>query len=99
MSKTDTPAKVASTDELGQAPERAAFEGWFSENGQHPSAVERSHASYKLAAAQAAWAAWQAAVAAERERCAKLCEQWDATHPARLAAEIRGPNEKGNRPA
>lgn len=27
--------------------------------------------------------------AAERERCAKLCEQWDATHPQRLAALIR----------
>lgn len=25
----------------------------------------------------------------ERERCAKLCEQWDATHPQRLAALIR----------
>jgi hypothetical protein len=28
-------------------------------------------------------------LAAERERCAQLCEQWDATHPARLADEIR----------
>jgi len=28
-------------------------------------------------------------VAAERERCAKLCEFWDATHPKRLAEEIR----------
>jgi hypothetical protein len=27
--------------------------------------------------------------AAERERCARLCEFWDATHPVRLAAEIR----------
>ena len=25
-----------------------------------------------------------------REQCALLCEQWDATHPARLAAAIRG---------
>ena len=31
----------------------------------------------------------EAKVLAERERCADLCEQWDATHPARLAAEIR----------
>lgn len=23
------------------------------------------------------------------EECAKVCEQWDATHPVRLAAEIR----------
>jgi hypothetical protein len=29
------------------------------------------------------------AVAAERERCAQLCELWDATHPHRLAEEIR----------
>ena len=28
-------------------------------------------------------------VAAERERCAGLCEQWDATHPIRLAEVIR----------
>ena len=28
-------------------------------------------------------------VAAERERCARLLEQWDATHPIRLAEEIR----------
>jgi hypothetical protein len=28
-------------------------------------------------------------VAAERERCAQLCEFWDATHPKRLAEEIR----------
>jgi hypothetical protein len=27
--------------------------------------------------------------AAERERCSTLCEFWDATHPVRLAAEIR----------
>jgi len=28
-------------------------------------------------------------IVAERERCAQLCEQWDATHPQRLAALIR----------
>jgi len=27
--------------------------------------------------------------AAEREECAKVCEQWDATHPQRLAEAIR----------
>lgn len=31
-----------------------------------------------------------AAVAAERERCAQLCEQWNATPGSRLAREIRG---------
>ncbi len=34
-------------------------------------------------------AAISAAVARERERCAQLVEQWDATHPQRLAALIR----------
>jgi len=38
---------------------------------------------------RAIWAALDAERAAERERCAQLCEFWDATHPARLAAEIR----------
>ena len=28
-------------------------------------------------------------VLAERERCAKLCEQWNATNPQRLAQAIR----------
>ncbi len=27
--------------------------------------------------------------AAEREECAKLCEQWNASHPNALAAAIR----------
>jgi hypothetical protein len=26
---------------------------------------------------------------AEREACARVCEQWDASHPQRLAAAIR----------
>jgi hypothetical protein len=30
-----------------------------------------------------------AVAAAERERCAKLCEQWNATNPQRLAQAIR----------
>ena len=39
----------------------------------------------------------EAMVAAERERCAELCEFWDATHPKRLAVEIRrgGPSAPG----
>ena len=27
--------------------------------------------------------------AKEREACAKVCEQWDASHPQRIAAAIR----------
>jgi len=34
-----------------------------------------------------------AEVAKERERCAKLCEFWNATHPIRLAEEIRNSQE------
>ena len=44
---------------------------------------------WEIADFEAVWLAWQAATAAERERCAKACEQWNATHPDRLAAEIR----------
>ncbi len=42
----------------------------------------------------------EAMVAAERERCAELCEFWDATHPKRLAVEIRrvGPIAPGPAP-
>jgi len=29
----------------------------------------------------------------EREQCAELCEQWDASHPRRLAAAIRARGE------
>lgn len=34
------------------------------------------------------------AVAAEREACAKVCEQWDASHPLMLARAIRAREEK-----
>ncbi len=30
----------------------------------------------------------------EREECAQLCEQWDASHPKMLAASIRARGEK-----
>ena len=73
------PAKVRLRDELGQLPEpdvchEMARDDW------------REDWSYS-ADAMRAYAAEQ--VAAERERCAGICEQWDLTHPARLAAEIR----------
>lgn len=40
---------------------RESFEAWFSDDWQHPSAVERDAVGYKLAQAQNAWTAWQAA--------------------------------------
>lgn len=57
---------------------REQFEAWFSDNGASPKAVARSGDSYLLAQANSAWSAWQAACAAEREACAKVC---DATAP------------------
>lgn len=48
---------------------RQAFEYWFSDGGKYPRAVERNGGNYLLAAAQAAWSAWQAG--AEAEACAK----------------------------
>jgi hypothetical protein len=41
--------------------EREAFENWFSDDWQHPEAVQRDAVGYKLAVAQNAWTAWQAA--------------------------------------
>lgn len=36
----------------------------------------------------------EAAKVEEREMCAQLCEQWNATHPERLAAAIRARGDK-----
>lgn len=58
--------------------ERAAFEHWFSDEGENPRAVERLGAGYKLAQAQQAWVVWVAAMRAEREACARLL---DPTNP------------------
>lgn len=98
MSESNMPAQVGSTDGLGPEPERAAFEHWFSDGGKHPRAVQRnlSGNGYYLAAAQSTWTAWQAGVAAERERCAKLADEyatWSGSNFSawfeKLAAAIR----------
>jgi hypothetical protein len=54
-----TKGRAPTDDEI-----RAAFEHWFSDEGQSPAAVERRGGGYKLAQAQSAWQAWQAASAA-----------------------------------
>lgn len=41
---------------------RESFEAWFSDDWQHPSAVERDAVGYKLAQAQNAWTVWLAAL-------------------------------------
>lgn len=67
--QTDNQGRLASplTEQLGLAPERAAFERWAA---QRWGAEAYRHTS----ATSGEWDAWQAAVAAERERAARVCD-------------------------
>jgi hypothetical protein len=56
------PMRSLSASEKADA--RAAFEHWFSDEGQWPQAVQRSGEGYSLAQAQSSWTTWQAATAA-----------------------------------
>lgn len=48
---------------------RAAFEHWFSDEGQSPRAIERDMSGdYRLRQASFAWTAWKAAWQAARTR-------------------------------
>lgn len=49
-------------DTMEQKTERAAFEAWAEKNWMYVDVKDNS------------WEVWRAAIAAERERCAKLCE-------------------------
>jgi hypothetical protein len=69
-----------STD-LAENSERAAFEAWFSDNGQSPRAVQRSGDGYLLAQAQSAWGVWQARAKAATP-IAEVIESGD--HEARI---------------
>lgn len=83
MSNTDAnqPAAAGSPveQELGLAPEREAFEAWKLKQGGHYMSRNNAPGSdlngYQDAYTQGQWEAWQAAVAAERERWAKLCTE------------------------
>ncbi len=80
-----------SNDLLGLAPERAAFEAWFGEDGKWPSAVRRSGEGYTLAAAQSAWVAWRAAWATSTNRCAAVAAKYgrsDSCVAQQIADEI-----------
>ena len=67
MHKTDTPAKVASTDELGQLPEPVGF---VDVDGEwHGLQIQRAYTSDQMRA----YAAEQ--LAAAGEQYAKLCEE------------------------
>lgn len=102
MNTTDQGA-VASTAELGMAPERVAFEAWKRKQGGHYMSRNNAPGSdlngYQDAHTQGQWEAWQAAMVAERERCAHACREWQAgrlshgigTHDLLLA--IEAPNK------
>ena len=90
-----------SNDQLGQAPERAAFARWCRENGHGELDDMLTPLDRSLRALM--WPVWQGAMAAERERCAALCESapftgntFPVTQMEQLrrdiAAAILGPN-------
>jgi hypothetical protein len=70
MTTEATPGNVPLSDLLGHVPERAAFERWATENSfcVHRDDSDK-HREYHRATTRWAWMAWQAARAAERERC------------------------------
>lgn len=80
MSTTEAPSPAdrgsESNDLLGLAPERAAFEAWFSEGGKWPAAVRRSGDGYRLAAAHSAWNAYKAAWDCQQAKIDRLMLEW-----------------------
>ena len=72
MTKETTPAKVRLSDQLGQVQHRAAFERLVLELTGRDMAY---HAAGGTTGLDHAWISYQAGVAAERERCAKLCDE------------------------
>ena len=78
---------------------REAFEWWMSDEGKSPKAVERNGEGYKLMQAQICWSAWQpawqAATRAEREECAKVCDNEASVEgiAPKCAAAIRARKE------
>ena len=79
MNQHDTPAKVASTDGLGPlVADALTAADEYAEAAGHAECWTGTRASYNQHLADARTKARQAidaAVAAERERCAKLCEE------------------------
>lgn len=66
--------------------DREAFEAFVTGNGEWPAAAEMGNGKYKLYSTSQAFLAWQAATAAERERCAKVCDA--------IAHDWRGANSQ-----
>lgn len=68
--------------------ERAAFEHWASDDGENPTAVERSGHGYRLAQIQTYWVAWQARASLIAERRCEYCDGTGDVHS--LDGEWRG---------
>ena len=113
MQQNQPPANVASTAELGQAPERAAFEAWFLARYSYTRAVLTNPIwAREIADAKEAFAAGRAA---ERERWQRIAGAAQAVTtgcgdkidyfelPSHLMAALalaldEGPNGANNRP-
>ena len=79
MDDEATPAVLRLNDQLGHT--REAFEAWASNDGWPCSDIDDKCAEgaprggeYRHQGLQDAWEVWQAAAAAQRELCAKMCE-------------------------
>ncbi len=72
MSKTDTPAKVASNDRLGLAQDRAAFDRLVLQLTGRDMDYHNRNGTTGL---DTAWICYRGGVAAERERCAPEIER------------------------
>lgn len=92
MHQDTPPAKVASNELLGQVQDRAAFECLVL---QLTGRDMKYHARNGTTGIDHAWISYRAGVAAERERCAKLCDDsniFDYQDPGGFFAKlIRGP--------
>ena len=96
MDKTDTPAKVASTDELGHLPERVDL---LQATWQGDREFMQPVGDYYSAEQMRAYAS--AAVVAERERCATAfeaeVETWENMRQAGLLGAIKRKGAKAIR--
>ena len=72
MTTEATPGGLGSNDQLGIVLERAAFERHVLQWTGRDMAY---HTTYGTTGMEFALACWQTAVAAERERCARLCDE------------------------
>lgn len=58
--------------------DRAAFEAAMAANGYELNPPIYRDGTYRFAHYAAGWEMWKSATKAERERCAKVCDQLDA---------------------